>query len=188
MIDHSSCPGGVGLPSSLCSTFGFPPLCACSGLSNNPSSSMCSFVDPTLEHALDSATPWALYVIRVSLLGALVSPDSRLTGHLLVTGPHSSVRCRTWRIIGSRTTPTTLTEKTTGSLSHYKTTFHLCSRIQLKSLSLKARNSGETFLVVRTSGRLSRSDLRYVPCLESPPLQMTVLMTMISLPHLNRMK
>ena len=160
---------------------------ACSGLNNNPYSSMCSFVDPTLEHALDSATPWALYVIRASPLGALVSLDSRLTGHLLDTGPHLSVRCRTWRIIGSRTAPTTLTEKTTGSLSHCKTTFHLYHRIRLRSLSLKARNSGGTFSVVRTSGRLSRLDLRYVPSFESPPLQMRVLMTMIPLPHLNRM-
>ena len=50
----------------------------CSDLSSDFSS--CSFVDPTLEHALDSATPWALYVIWICF--AYLPSESRLIGCL----------------------------------------------------------------------------------------------------------
>ena len=59
---------GAALKFMKC-VFEISPSMGRSGLISDPSSSLCSFVDPTLEHALDSATPWALCVIRVSLLG-----------------------------------------------------------------------------------------------------------------------
>ena len=83
------------------------------------------------------------------------------------TGPHSSVPCRTLPIPASQTSPMTPTEMTTGSSSLYKTTFHLWNRIRLRSPSSRVLNSEGTFLVVPTSERSSRSDLRYVPGLES---------------------
>ena len=122
----------------------------------------CSFVDPTLEHALDSAAPWALYVLRPA---RLPTRDSILTSGLFGTGLRSSVRCPTLRIARRQTLPGPPTgTTTTGSSSLYKTMFHLCNRLPLRSISPNSRlqSSGETFSAAQTTARPSHSDPRCV--------------------------